>query len=987
MYYSYTRVDIMMCFKQYLSVFIVLSFLSTELFAQNTFSGIPLTHHFSAVEYEAGIQNWAIAQDSRGIMYFANNFGLLEFDGSKWRLYRIENSTKLRTVVIGSDGRIYTGGQRSLGYFFPNAHGELEYTSLLSQLPSDQQSIDEIWQIYETPNGVYFCSFSKLFVLKDGKISVVNPQQQLGFVLYAKQQMYAATSKEGLVKVQNGELLTLNQSESFAGTAIRAVIPHSKSDLLFMTHAKGTLLYDGFRVKSWNESIDRFMQESLVNCAIRLRNGQIVIGTQNNGLLICKQDGTPIKHLTKGRGLQNRTVLSLFQDMLGNLWVGLNNGIAYVELNSPFSLLNEQMGVPGVGYAAYNDNGSLYLGTTNGLFKSKHNYYGLDAFELVENTAGQVYHVSKVDGELLVGHHQGAFQIDRKNNRAIKIGNEQVQGGWKFMKMRRFPNKMIGGTYNGLIVCEKQPKMKNWYFRKKLSELNESARVLEEGADGELWMTHGYKGAYRIRFDSTLSHIQAVDFYNSAQGFPSDILINVFRVQNRLIFPAQTGVYQFNRERNNFIRDQSFDDYFDPTEHLREVEEGPLGNIYFITDNYLGVLRKQQQAYIKEVGVFNKVWDLVSDDLESITALSPENVLIGAKEGFIHYNPNYDKKQLDQFFVLMRKIESLYNGDSVLFGGAFLDKNQLTNTQPQAAHLGLPYQKNGIRFTYSSPYYDGFNRMNYRVRLIGFDEHWSEWSEKTEKEYSNLPEGDYTFSVQAQNVYGELSEVMTFKFTVFPPWYRTTWAYVLYAIGVIGLLGSGTFFLDRKYRKEKAIMAEQQAQELMAKDSELEEVAKQSERAITELKNEKLKSEIKHKNKELATAAMNLLNKNEFMNAVKHHLQGLKKKHSSKVLTKEIEKIISDINKNISNDSAWKQFEFHFDQVHGDFTQRIQQEYPNLTAQDIKLCTYLRMNLSTKEIANLLNISVRGVEIARYRLRKKLALERADNLAQFIMSF
>jgi DNA-binding CsgD family transcriptional regulator len=101
----------------------------------------------------------------------------------------------------------------------------------------------------------------------------------------------------------------------------------------------------------------------------------------------------------------------------------------------------------------------------------------------------------------------------------------------------------------------------------------------------------------------------------------------------------------------------------------------------------------------------------------------------------------------------------------------------------------------------------------------------------------------------------------------------------------------------------------------------------------------------------------------------------------------EIQKVIKNIEKNIAGDQDWEQFEIHFDQVHGDFMSRFKKEYSSLSPQEIKLSAYLRMNLSTKEIAYLMNISVRGVEIARYRLRKKLNLERSENLQEYILKF
>jgi DNA-binding CsgD family transcriptional regulator len=190
-------------------------------------------------------------------------------------------------------------------------------------------------------------------------------------------------------------------------------------------------------------------------------------------------------------------------------------------------------------------------------------------------------------------------------------------------------------------------------------------------------------------------------------------------------------------------------------------------------------------------------------------------------------------------------------------------------------------------------------------------------------------------------------------------------------------------WLDSKHKIDKKKMAVHQKREIQQKDRELVNVTKESEEKITKLRNEKLSAEVEFKNKELATSTMHLLNKNEVMLDIKAKLEAISKKGSPK--PDEIKRIIKNINKNISEDKDWDQFTIHFDQVHGDFLKKLKTLYPELTPQETKLAAYLRMNLTSKDVAQLLNISVRGVEISRYRLRKKLQLERETNLVTFLM--
>jgi DNA-binding CsgD family transcriptional regulator len=241
--------------------------------------------------------------------------------------------------------------------------------------------------------------------------------------------------------------------------------------------------------------------------------------------------------------------------------------------------------------------------------------------------------------------------------------------------------------------------------------------------------------------------------------------------------------------------------------------------------------------------------------------------------------------------------------------------------------------------------------------------------------------------VHARNVNGEVSREATYAFTILPPWYRSVWAYSIYGISIIALLFTGFNLLDRKYQREQKILEQKQQEELSQKDTALEKLSQQSQEEITRLQNEKLESELQHMNNELATSTMHLLNKNEFITGVKNQLAHILKKNNHEEIKKELTQITRNIEQNISADSDWEHFQFHFDRVHGDFTNRFKGAFPTLSPQEIKLSAYLRMNLSSKEIAQLLNISVRGVEISRYRLRKKIQLDRNKNLQDFILNF
>ncbi|MFT7031769.1 MAG: ligand-binding sensor domain-containing protein/DNA-binding CsgD family transcriptional regulator [Cyclobacteriaceae bacterium] len=954
-----------------LAIALFITFIHFNVVSQVSRFGLPITQNFSPKKYGAGIQNWDIAQDNQGIMYFSNNLGLLEYDGINWNLHSVKNATKVRSVLIGNDGKIYVGCQGDFGYFVRNEQGGLSYTSLADSLSIEDRNFDETWNVYKNEETIYFCTFDNIYVYNKNDIEVIKPQNSLEMSFLINRKLHSQEWNVGLTILENDRLVKVANSEFFDAYKIASIIPIGPRQLWVATQSGEIFIYDGTVFSKWTTGAHDILVSALINTAIRLKNGNIAIGTQNNGLLILSAEGTLLRHLNKERGLLSRTVLSLYQDLHQNLWAGLNNGISYVELSSPFNIINEQI-VPGTGYTALLDDSRLYLGTNNGAF-----YYDSrkpnEPFQMLPNTAGQVYNISKINNEILIGHNKGtlAFVNGATTQKSDK-------GSWTFLRPRKNQEVLLEGNYFGLSLYKWN---KNWQHQYQLNGLNESARVMEEDDNSHIWMTHGYKGVYRIELTDKLDSIENVRYYNSKDGFPSNLLINVFRIRNRLVFTSQNGIYKYDAKSDAFIPDQLFNEIFGPDNEIRMLKEDMLGNIYFISQTNTGVVKFNNLGeYVVETNLFNKTKGLLNDDLPNITVLDHKNIIMGAKEGFIHYNPLI-KKDFDQaFHSIIRKVEIYTKNEERTSGENYIIKSLVGNQL-------FEYEQNSVRFSYAASFYEDPDYLEFQYMLEGFDESWSDWSKSSIKEYTNLREKKYVFMVRARNIYGTMSNVSNYGFEVAPPWYRTSWGYLGYFLIAFVVLFSSLNFQSRRHKKDKKMMSLKQERELNAKNTRINDITRVTDEEITRLKNEKLKAEVDHKNKELATSAMLLINKNEFISEIKNGLNAVTKKSSLSERTKELSKIIKNIEKNKKKDHNWEHFEFHFDRVHGDFSERLKTKYSNLSPQERRMGAYLRMNLSSKEIANLLNISVRGVEISRYRLRKKLGIEREVNLAEFILNF
>lgn len=920
---------------------------------------LPLITTYLSEQYNGGIQNWDFDQDTLGFLYVANNFGLLEFDGAVWTRYEIPNSTKMRALAVEKEtNNVFVGGQKQFGYFSRTVDG-LMYTDLTNNV-SPEVVFNEVWSILEYKQCIYANIGGSIVASTKGTLKLVEGIAGVTFLKVMDGKLIAGAS-DGVYSFDDASGLFVKRSAS-NGHKILGIIQQGDSCFVFTYDGEIFIEEEGV-LSPVSASICGFLQTSKVNRVLKLQNGNIAIATQNNGLLILDGQLNPVQVLTKNRGLNHRTVVSLFEDHFNNLWIGLNNGICVAELKSPFSMINENIGLEGTGYSATSYKEDVYLGTSSGLFKWSNDAAGLTepgSYTLVSGSEGLVNNVSVINDQLILSHHEGAFRLDGDRFIPFYSGT----GAWKFAQSS--DETLLGGTYTGFALFNRDannaPKLV-----KPLSGLNESSRIFEYQNDSVLWMTHGYKGAFKVLFEG--DSIKSVKHYGVEDGFPSNILISVYKVDGELIFTAERGIYQYDEGTDRFKMHPFLNTWFEDR-HVSKIKEVSKNLIFFIAGGEIGVLKKKSIGVFEiEEKQFKKINRFVSDDLENINVISETQMLIGAKEGFVLYEQEKDQPFQESFHTYLKRVsisgldDSTQEIDGTFFSGSSLDRSRL------------------MRFSFAAPYFDGVANLKYACRLSPYEDEWSEWSNSSWKEYTNLPAGSYTFEVKALNVYDVESEVSSYPFSIAPRWYESGVAYAGYSLVVLMFFCTVLYTRERKHQTEKLIINQNKEEEIRSKEEEISAFSEKTSQEIQALKNENLEKEIGHKNSQLASVTMHLLSKNEFVMSIRKKLNDtLNSEHDNK---ESLSKLVKTIDKNIEEDDAWETFAYHFDQVHGNFLQKLKTE-AKLTPQETKLCAYLRMNMSTKDIANLMNITIRGVELARYRLRKKLGISREVNLVGYL---
>ncbi len=522
-----------------------------------------------------------------------------EFDGTQWERYNLATATKCRYVYINGAGTIFVAGQGNFGYFTPNSKGILGFVSLKEQLPESLQNFDETWRIFERNDELIFCTFDDIFIFNNrGEFKQsINPDFDPESFHMVNHDIYVNQLEKGLSTLQDGELKAFKNGEFFKGKTISAILPFYNDQLLVCTLNSGIFISTPQGFRRWSPKNTAFFEKALINHAIRLNNGQIAIGTQNQGFLIFNNKEEIELHLNKGTGIENRTVLSVFEDIQGNIWLGHNNGISMIELSLPFRHVNEQIDLPGTGYDALLSNDTLYYGTNNGLY-----YRSLKVpdspLKLVENSTGQVYSIMKIDNETIMGHHNGAFSI--KNGKAELIA--PTAGTWTFLELSNYSDYVLQGNYKGLSLFQKTSN--GLRFVRKLEGFSESSRVMQQDRNGDIWMTHGYKGIFKIKLDEDLKHV-TYQYFGVESGLPSTYLINVWEINNRLVFSTEEGFYRYDESSDRFVRDAYFNEFIPLGGPINSLIEDPVGNIFYTSLNEIGVFEREIMEPIKNIVIFS----------------------------------------------------------------------------------------------------------------------------------------------------------------------------------------------------------------------------------------------------------------------------------------------------------------------------------------------------------------------------------------------
>lgn len=936
-------------------IVVIFLFKVTQLFSINVVN--PNVVNISSYDYNSGNKNWDISQDSKGFIYVANNDGLLKYDGLSWKKYEIEMCPIIRSVEVDLNDDVYTGGFEEFGVWSKNNKGKLLYKSLSNKIDQDVLRNSEIWRIFVTDSGVFFQSFSKVFFYnKKSEVKVIDPKRFI-FLMNQVNDRLLIESESNLMEVSKGGISVI---AGLNVSSISVILPFKGKQLLLASQKNGLLIFDGKKTTRWKTKANDIIKEYSVNCGIELDNGNYLLGTLINGMYEVSKSGEVINHYNTDNFLQNNTVLSLFKDRDKNIWVGLDNGISRLIYNSKFSYYIDPKGSIGSVYSSAFYNNRLYIGTNRGLFYVPEKYLNkLDALSeaiFVPEVSEQVWRLKVVDNQLIVGFNKGAIRITKNKTEKIVDNSGVLSINEIYVGKEK---QILLSTYSRLILLKKSDNGL-YVLDKILGEFDNPCTYAEIDFKGNIWLVHQTKGAFKCNFNYDEKRIDKITPVSTLGLGESDSKIRIGKLDGRVVFIVNDRFYTYNDINNKIEPYKLLNDIDISVNGVNNIVEFGNNNYCLIGENSYAIINcnEDEVSVLEQHNFYGRNVSTV-DGYEDVVLLNDSISLFCLNNGFMLKDTETDTAEnIEPRDIILNHVVTT---DS--YG-----KKDTLKIFPEFNSKKIAYDYHNIEFLFSYPFVANKN-WRFQHKMEGLSMNWSQTYRESSAKFERLGSGKYNFKLRIVDELGKPVKSVNYSFIILRPWYISNFLIFIYTLILILVV-----VLIRRYNRNKRIRLQN------------EETKRQENLRMKEY-NKMLKSTVKNRNEQLSNTAAATIQKNDMLEKVKSELNSFRDSHSKlkyvEVLYRNIMKHLDE--KEIAKED-WKLFMLCFENAHENFLKDVKTKFPDLSSNDLKFCICARLNLSTKETASLLSISIRGVEVGRYRLRKKINLDSNISMSDYFIN-
>lgn len=924
--------------------------------------GLPETVYYSKQQYKGGTQNWSITQSNNDKLYFGNNKGLLVFDGEKWFLTQDMKEDLVRAVKrVGS--KIYVGGYQSIGFYKEDAFSQLSYTPL--PLPSELNSIENIWNIFSFKGQIVFHSERAILIYeKDRLVRIIPAFSSFKGAFKVKDRIFVYDEKNGLFELIDGQLKLLPHSHMLKNKKITTMLSMPGNRIFIGTYRSGGYIFHSDKIKTWDNDANKRLIKANIFCGSQIGDDFFVFGTIQSGVVITNMNGKILSIINKDRGLKNNTVLSLFVDRQKNIWCGLNNGIAKINIYNPISYIGGYFNI-GTGYDVTAYHRYYYFATNQALYRVEKNKL-FDAtldrkdFYKIDGSEGQNWSLYSDNHSLLLAHDLGVFSLD--GNKLKKITPAHINGIWRFKPIPNHSDLLMAGTYKGLIVLQK--KDGKWRYSHSIQGIKHSINNFFWDKSGKLWMVMGEKGVLKIEFDKDYQKIMNIDTLSPKLFSLTESSLFLSKVDNQIIIYNPEGIYKMDNLQTSVLHLSQYERLFKKEAFPLKIKEDQNQNVWFFQESQPSVLRTLEDGTQKRMSYpFVSLRNRMVEYFHTCyTTDEGDHTFINVEDGFAHYSPLFETN-----FKYHFKLNIL--------GFSRLDPLNQHKSKDSIfkQHVVFPYKRiNSFNVRFAATDFNDHQVVYHTTLLQNNDTLSSTSNVQPYREFLNLRAGNYRIDISATNKYEITTAVQSVYFTIAPPWYWSNMSKLVYITLLILLLYLGYFFLMRKEKKAHHKILNQYVEDFKQKESLFEQ--------------EKLHREMEFKEKELSTLTKHIAQKNDFLNDIHSRLGHISRLQDVTQFKRKLSLLQKQIDKDMHNEKYWESFNKEFEQIHHSFITKLKEKHPDLTEKEQKLSAYIKLGTSSKEIAILMNVTSRTVENYRYKLRQHFGLKSGDSLSEYIQS-
>jgi signal transduction histidine kinase len=795
------------------NILLIICLSSQLIFAQTTNElGLPTIANFLPSDFNGTKGIFDISQNENGLMYFVNHNAILEYDGIKWRNYKIPNQGYTHLFALGDNSRIYIGTNNDLGFFEPNKVGTLEFISLKKNLPDHLQDFINATVIAYFNGKVYFEIFpstgSVIFYVWDTDVETMEQFEIEGkrFQIFPlNEAIYIDMQDVGLGKLVNDQFSLIKNGELLKNKSITAInsFPEEPEKLLITTVNNGFFIYnfENNTVNKWQ--INYKVQDEFFINTLMLPDNNILTGTLNSGALVFNLKGDLIYTFNKANGLLNNTIYSSFLDNSGGIWLGGSLGISYIDFNAPIKWLDNRSKLKGDDFYITKHRNSLYISNYSGnIFKlspgtnqfENISVPGVIIGELFKTKDDLFYHADNELGLLVErdGEFKSIIKTPTRYYSTAKI--------FDLIASSYHPGRYFIGTYRGLKVIRKENDQ--WIDEGLIGDDRTQIYKLVEEQDGSLWALT-YTHLSRIRFTKDKNgglnlKDYKIEVFDESHGFKKGDEPKPLSFNGETVFVTSESIWQFDEKSQQFSRDSTSA----LSKHFEEFQKSE-NDTKILSQDFQGIFWLYTLAHRSlSMGIPDKEGNIewIAEPFSRIAGLGASNpyrddndiVWLSTFKGLLQFDLKKALTPKPNYPALMRKVSA--GEDTVIFyGGVPVFKLKAP----------LPYSYNKLRLEFSASSYSESKHLLFSTFLQGSDKNWTNYSSETFKEFTNLSPGNYTFWVKAINTDGKESTSASFTFEILPPWWFTWWAYLIYVFVFLISLFAFSQWREKKLRIEK----------------------------------------------------------------------------------------------------------------------------------------------------------------------------------------